>query len=320
MRAVIIDDEYYAIEGLKYELTEFQDIEIVKTYQKGEDFIDEYLSIKPDLVFLDIEMPELNGFDILSKLIDFGCSHLPRIVFVTAFPGYALQAFEVNALDYLIKPVTHERIKKTIQRILPIMKEETKAIHAGTININTFGYFGLFVGGNEIPLKWRSKKAEELFIYLLMNRGHYVSKEKISGDLWPNLDAKKGSSNLYLCYYYIKQTIKNIDINVNIESTRGKMRIDMGNLDCDFITFDELTERMGNSRYSERISAIKKICNLYKGPLLDSYYFEWNEYNRRFYEVRVADYCRELCNYLAESKSDELSYYNMLLDKFERHD
>ena len=69
MRTVIIDDEFYAIEGLKFELEKFPEISVIATFQNGDDFLEKYQEIKPELVFLDIEMPGLNGFDISKKII-----------------------------------------------------------------------------------------------------------------------------------------------------------------------------------------------------------------------------------------------------------
>lgn len=316
MKAVIIDDEYYAIEGLKHELYQFQEIDIVRMYNNGEDFIKDYMNVKPDLVFLDIEMPILNGFDVLVRLSEVQSGEFPKIVFVTAYQEYAIQAFEVNALDYIVKPVTHERLEKTIQRILPEFEKEKPKAFGENLQIHTFGHFGIYSEGIEIPLEWRSKKAEELFIYLLMQKGHFVSKEKIVGDLWPELNSERGLSNLYLCYYYIKQTFKNAGILIGIESKRGKMRIQMRNLSCDFMIFNELVDRINFSCGESKLQSIEELCKIYEGPLLDGYYLEWNEFNRQFYEVQVIEYCRELCDRLSLQKSDKLAYYEVYLKKY----
>ena len=268
MRTVIIDDEFYAIEGLKFELEKFPEISVIATFQNGDDFLEKYQEIKPELVFLDIEMPGLNGFDISKKIIETSQEKAPKIVFVTAYKEYAVDACDVNEADYLVKPVSPERLALTVARLVPSQE----------IEIKTFGSFSVLKGNREILLKWRSKKAEELFLYLLMKKGQLVSKEKIAGDLWPNLDLEKGSANLYLSLYYIKQTLKNAGLNINIESFRGKMRINIENVNLDLLLIDKFVN-------NKDFNKLEKYIN---STLLENYYFEWNEENRRYYETQVA--------------------------------
>lgn len=112
MRAVIVDDERLARKELRRLLDEHPEIEIIGECSNGMEAIEFINANKPDLVFMDIEMPELNGFEVLEKI-----DKTPAIVFVTAYNDYALKAFEVNALDYVLKPVDPERLKETIAKL-----------------------------------------------------------------------------------------------------------------------------------------------------------------------------------------------------------
>ncbi len=112
MRVIIIDDERLAREELKSLLAQFSFIEIVDEAKNPEEGIAKIKEHKPDLIFLDIQMPGMNGFDMLKKL-----DEIPKVVFVTAYDEFALKAFEVKALDYLLKPVDPERLKETIQKV-----------------------------------------------------------------------------------------------------------------------------------------------------------------------------------------------------------
>jgi two-component SAPR family response regulator len=290
LKVIIIDDEPFAIEGLRYELSQFKGMDVVKTYSNGKDFLQEYSLIKPELIFLDIEMPILNGFEVLARLMEMWREELPKIVFVTAYPDYALQAFEVNALDYIVKPVSPKRLEKTLGRILPGFKSTETREASTKLQIRTFGHFGVYSEGKEVPLKWRSKKAEELFLYLLLHKGHFVSKEKIVGDIWPELGAERGFSNLYLSLYYIKQTIKNAGIPLVTESMRGKIRILMDNVNCDFMIFEELIHKMNGDDTKSQTEKMEDLCKIYEGPFLDGYYLEWNESARNFYETQMMKY------------------------------
>lgn len=112
MKAVIVDDERLARKELRKLLEEYPDIEIIGECSNGMEAITLINDKKPDLVFMDIEMPELNGFQVIEKI-----DKTPAIVFVTAYNDYALKAFEVNALDYIVKPVDPARLKETIAKL-----------------------------------------------------------------------------------------------------------------------------------------------------------------------------------------------------------
>ena len=113
MRAIIIDDERLARKELKSLLKDYHEIEIVDECASPEEALKSIEKYNPDLLFLDIQMPEKTGFDLLQEL-----DKSPKVVFVTAFDEYAVKAFEVNALDYLMKPVDPERLKETMVKVL----------------------------------------------------------------------------------------------------------------------------------------------------------------------------------------------------------
>ncbi|MDP3927396.1 MAG: LytTR family DNA-binding domain-containing protein [Bacteroidota bacterium] len=108
---IIVDDERLAREGLKSLLKDMPDIQIVAEAENVDEALDFIEKLKPQLVFLDIQMPEKNGFELLEELIE-----TPAIIFTTAFDEYALKAFEVNALDYLLKPIEKDRLAEAIAK------------------------------------------------------------------------------------------------------------------------------------------------------------------------------------------------------------
>lgn len=109
---IIVDDERLAREGLKSLLLKIPDIQIVAEAENVDEALDLIEKLKPQLVFLDIQMPEKSGFDLLEELIE-----TPAIIFTTAYDEYALKAFEVNALDYLLKPIEQDRLNDAISKI-----------------------------------------------------------------------------------------------------------------------------------------------------------------------------------------------------------
>ena len=113
MKAILIDDERLARQELKNLLAVYPEIEIVGEANNVETAIESIKQLKPDVIFLDIQMPGKNGFELLEEI-----SGVPEVVFVTAYDEYAIRAFEVNALDYLLKPVQSNRLAETVKKIL----------------------------------------------------------------------------------------------------------------------------------------------------------------------------------------------------------
>ncbi len=114
--ALIVDDEQPARDELAYLLKSFPDVDIVGQGKNGVEAVSLVRELDPDLVFLDVQMPGLDGFGVIKKLLDRR-TPLPYFVFVTAYDHYAVRAFEVNAVDYLLKPIERNRLEKALQRV-----------------------------------------------------------------------------------------------------------------------------------------------------------------------------------------------------------
>jgi two-component system LytT family response regulator len=114
LRALIVDDEDLARRGLEIRLAEFDDIEICAQARNGHEALTAVREHSPDLMFLDIQMPGMDGFEVLRRLSG---SVMPDIIFVTAYDEFALKAFDANALDYLLKPINNDRLQEAIERV-----------------------------------------------------------------------------------------------------------------------------------------------------------------------------------------------------------
>jgi two-component system LytT family response regulator len=113
MKALIIDDERLARKELTNLLQEYPEIDIVGEAVNAEDALEKIEALKPDLLFLDIQMPGKTGFELLQSL-----DNVPEVIFTTAYDEYALKAFDFNALDYLLKPIEPDRLKESINKLL----------------------------------------------------------------------------------------------------------------------------------------------------------------------------------------------------------
>ena len=119
MKALIIDDERLARTELKRLLTPYKEITIVGDAVNADDAIEKINDLKPDIIFLDIQMPGKNGFELLEEL-----DSVPTVVFTTAYDEYALKAFEFNAMDYLLKPIEPKRLEDTIKKLVVKNRKE----------------------------------------------------------------------------------------------------------------------------------------------------------------------------------------------------
>jgi len=209
MRIVLIDDEYLSITRLKTLLEESKvpGIEVVGEYTDSLKAMDEIQSLQPSVVFLDIVMPDMDGLALGEKIQEL----LPdvEIVFTTGFDQYALDAFNLHAVDYLLKPIQISRLEKTLDRLEQINNKHKKSSRNSTI-INLFGGLRVVLpDGQTQILKWRTSKAKELFAYLLNHRDEIIYRDTILELFWPESDRDKASKQLYTAIYTIRQTLKN---------------------------------------------------------------------------------------------------------------
>jgi len=121
IRTILVDDEKLAIQGLEFRLSSHPDVEIVETCSNGREAIRAIKTHKPDLVFLDIQMPGFDGFSVVSGLAEL---EPPLFVFVTAYQDHAIRAFEAEATDYLMKPVEDDRLSATLERVRTRLAEK----------------------------------------------------------------------------------------------------------------------------------------------------------------------------------------------------
>lgn len=123
IRALIIDDEPLPRERIRTLLAEHRNIELIGECEDGREAVERILKERPDLAFLDIQMPELDGFDVIASLAG---DYVPAIIFVTAYDEYAIRAFEVNAIDYLLKPINPTRFEKAVLRAIERLDQKSQ--------------------------------------------------------------------------------------------------------------------------------------------------------------------------------------------------
>ncbi len=132
IRTVIADDEVLARQKLRVLLQSEEDLEVVGEGASGEETLELVRAVRPELLFLDIKMPGMDGFEILDAFSNESPSASPKIVFVTAYDTYAIRAFDINAVDYLLKPFTAERLHAAVERVrMQLQTSATEPLSSG---------------------------------------------------------------------------------------------------------------------------------------------------------------------------------------------
>lgn len=201
MKAILIDDEVLALSYLELQLLKMENfsLNIIGKFTNPYDALDIVEHAKVDIAFIDIELPEINGIELAERLLEYDPDLM--VVFVTAYQEYAVDAFELNAIDYIVKPVRFDRLSKTMNRILskstarldnPDPHQPLRMTMFKQVMIEEPQSPGQFT-----LMQWRTFRAQELFLYLLQHRGQLVRKSFIVDLLWSNTDVNKAYSQLY---------------------------------------------------------------------------------------------------------------------------
>ncbi|MDU5949088.1 MAG: response regulator, partial [Paenibacillus macerans] len=209
MRVILVDDEQLALNYMERLLLKLADVEVVGKFTDPVKGMGEILQERVDVLFLDISLPEINGIELAERILE--ARPEIHIVFVTAYDEYAIKAFELNALDYVLKPIRAERLAKTVDRIQERLKAGQEQVAGSEQDIKICLFKQVKVEarhGQPTLLQWRTTKAQELFLYLLQHRGRLVRKSTLIDVLWPEYETDKVNSQLYTSVYHIRKTLK----------------------------------------------------------------------------------------------------------------
>jgi two-component system, LytTR family, response regulator len=278
IKSILVDDEKPSLRELQYFLKEYKEIEICGMFTDPEEALEKIYKLKPQVVFLDINMPGMCGLELAKAAIE--SNQKVNIVFITAYEQYALQAFEVEALDYVMKPISKLRFQKTINRIL--LKNSSPAaeiqnqMEKKKFIIKTFGKFEA-MWENETPIKWHSKKTKELFAFLVHNEGREVSKDEIMEAVFPDVEVEKGIINIHNGIYYIRKALRENGVEENRVSIEGSYILRLTEVEVDSNIFAQKLKKSSEGCNLEELEAAEV---LFKGDYLKSEDWIWaNEKN-----------------------------------------
>jgi two-component system, LytTR family, response regulator len=285
MKVILVDDEHLALSYMEHQLRKVSQVEILGKFAdpfEVKRFVLEK-DVDVDVVFLDIHLPEIDGIELAEQLLQ----DKPRlnVVFVTAYDEYAIKAFELNALDYVMKPVPKERLEITLRRIQERLDERTKqedlrSEEGKRLNIRLFRQFRIESSNREpLQVRWRTTKAQELFLYLLQHRGQLVRKSVLVDLLWPEYEPARAYSQLYTAVYHIRKTLEPYSGIMHINSATDGYVLQLANAELDVEAWDRFVQS-GTPLDEGTVADFEEALDLYQGDYLQDDEYWWAESER----------------------------------------
>lgn len=266
LKVIAIDDSIHSLELIKHLLQGMADVEVAATYTDAAEALKEIKTIAPDIIFLDIEMPNYNGIEVANevwKRYDLG-----EIVFVSAHDHYALEAYGVRAIDYLLKPIHPKNLAATIEHIRKRRMQTLSGFleHSTALSAQLMDNFILY-DSQSIPIKFRTKKVKELCAYLLHHQQHPVHKAQIIEDLWPEHSMEKANNSLHVAIYQLRKQFKEKGFEDSIKYIDEKYVLQLN------ITNDlQMIETLFDSTDADKIF---ELVTLYDKGYLEAEDFQW---------------------------------------------
>lgn len=272
MNILIVDDERDTLNEINFYVKKYNQFYYCVTCTNPFQALDEAKRTCFDIALLDIEMPGMNGLELAEQL----GSLFPdmNLAFITAYNNYATEAFDVNAIDYVLKPIREARLIKALDKLVNKKVDNIPKKYARPeFYIQTFGRFIIRIGDDMIT--WKRKKSSELLAYLLENRDMPIHKEKLCDLLWPDLDPKKALVNLQSVICSIRNVLKecgNREIVIKYAGDNYILHIEKVHIDM--IEFENILKKALDFKDE---NLLKNALNLYKGHYLEEEGWLWAE-------------------------------------------
>ncbi|MBP1903741.1 two-component SAPR family response regulator [Paenibacillus turicensis] len=284
-RVVIVEDEKPILELMKVVVGRNPYCEVVGAYSNPFQALEAIPLLKPDIAFLDVEMPKLSGLELAQEIND--CCEQTRIVFTTAHKEYALEAFNVFAFDYILKPITPASVQRITDRIIKTIDRSVDLVDSHPRNKVTIRCFGSFEVRNSMGslIRWPTRKTEELFAYLLCYPNQEAEKWQLIDALWSDMDEERAVHNLHNTVYRLKKILKEHELGLDVRKTGRGYQLETFSNSYDLLEFQGYPPTLSDSQ--EDISRLENLCSMYQGHLFDRKDYLWKhrleeEYSKRF--------------------------------------
>jgi two-component SAPR family response regulator len=255
LTAIIVDDEPAILDEMKDLLSAEKGIAVAGVYTEPLKALEEAKTIKPQCAFLDIELMGMSGIELAERL--FFINPDMDIIFVTAYNNYGAQAFEVNAVDYLLKPVCAERLRRTLEK-LQKRRKNICTDNNSLCTIRSFGGFAVYVG--EHAVKWSRSKTKELFALLMQQKGKSITKYKLCELLWPEQTQEHTLAYLQTSMWSIRKSFRDMGFRgISIEYCDDRYLMKLDNVFWDVSEFERHYQAFKKSGSAEELKAALRL-------------------------------------------------------------
>lgn len=313
MKAIVVDDELLIVEHIERLLAQ-AGVEVVGCYTSPYEALQSAKELQPDVLFLDIEMPEMSGLAIAEQV--YADNFDIEVVFITAFNQYALDAFRVNALDYLLKPVDEEELNRSLARVRKRRKEyaatDRKVVNR-PLSASFFGKFTVCIGDNPEPVRWVTAKCAELFAYILLQGGREASKWQLFEALWNEKDPEKADINLRSTVSRLNKTLRDLQAGMALVSVRNGYRLTISD-EAPVIDADQLERFFLDSVeiHSANLDRIEQLVHHCDQPFLEEFSGDWCEPYRNRHRQYYLQIGKRLLAYYEHAETEPLKTLRLL--------
>ncbi|WP_314590878.1 response regulator [Paenibacillus terrigena] len=299
-KTIIVEDEKPILELMKHVVGQNPHYTIIGAFSSPLEALEQIATLQPDVAFLDVEMPRMNGLE-LAQMINEVSEHT-QIIFTTAYKDYALEAFQVQATDYILKPVT----KSAIERVTNRLHKQRTVVVPPAPSVNQAATIKCF-GGLEVRnprgelVRFPTRKTEELFAYFLCHPNYEISKWHLVELLWPDLEEERVLHNLHNTLYRLKKLLKEQEIHLEIIKINEGYLLQTHQQTYDLLEYKRDHEAMQPK--SVDLLMTEQRCSLYQGPLLDRKAYIWKTALEEKYRQQYLAYMRSLIQYDVEQQN-----------------
>jgi len=318
MRVVCIDDEYLSLQYLERQLQKVNHVDVIGTFTNPIEGVRFIIQEDIDVAFLDIQMPQMSGMELAEQILKDKPELI--IIFVTAYEDYAVDAFQINAMDYLVKPVNLERLQITMERIERHMeaRQLETGLSSNTLRIKVAPFLAFEVEPNVFkPLQWRTGKTQELFLYLLQNSNSIVEKSSMLDLLWNEYELDRAYALLYTTIYNIRQQLKPYEENIILHNRADGYLLELTDVEVDLVIWEEKLEQLSTIDEST-IDLFEEVMHLNRGSYLASYDYIWLEGERHRLDQLWTYIANQLVAYYKKAGkiTDAIQWCHAIIERF----
>lgn len=284
MKVMLIDDEKPGLEEIAHLLGKYPDLEIAGAFSNPLRALEAMEATAPDAVFLDIDMPHMNGLELALRIQ----AQYPGIiiVFVTAYSKFALDAFKAYPLDYILKPIKEARLEAAVEH----MRKQYALMHPQNVpgpdglKISCFGKYKLTLPGGIEEIKWGTRRVRELFLYLVDRCGRPATSNELLHALFLGQEEKRAANNLYVTAYKLRSLLDQIDPGRRFIRLGDDYSLEIAPGICDYIDFIKFAAQNPVITRNNAVAAAR-VLNLCQGGYLEDEDSPWAVDNAAFCEV-----------------------------------